>query len=207
MWSQRSGGGGTPTSHTPLTGPYDPRARGGGSSGHARARGKPQPQGKRATDRGCAGERNARPGPRADAVVTALDKLREAYFTAADGQRCMPNLEGTTNVSSALHAKNRVSRFSTSHIGFGRSTRLPFNRPHPSPHLAMGVRSAHARAGHALALQTNAGQGPNVWYVVVCKRGAARRARPRRPRATEGRSCLGSLSGRGGKVCARRSVY
>jgi hypothetical protein len=77
----------------------------------------------------------------------------------------------------------------------------PLNRPHPSPHLAeMGVRSAHARAraGHARAPRTDTGQGPNVWYVVVCSvcsGGAARRARPRRPRA----GLAGPASGRGGK--------
>ena len=45
---------------------------------------------------------------------------------AADGQQCMPNLAGTTHVRRP--PKNRVSRFSTSHNRFSRSTRLPLNR-------------------------------------------------------------------------------
>jgi hypothetical protein len=97
--------------------------------------------------------------------------------------------------------KNRFSRSSTSKSDSVVRRDSPFNRPHPSPRLAeMGVRSAHARAraGHARAPRTDTGQGPNVWYVVVCSvcsGGAARRARPRRPRA----GLAGPASGRGGK--------
>ena len=92
--------------------------------------------------------------------------------------------------------KNRFSRSSTSKPDSVVRRDSPLNRPHPSPHLAeMGVRSAHARARaeHARAPWMDTGQGPNVWYVVVCmywRRRASRAAPPAEGRTC--RSCLGS---------------
>ena len=96
---------------------------------------------------------------------------------------------------------------------FGRSQRLPLNRPHPSPHLGPSrdgrAQRARARADGARARSTDEhwSRTEHVWYVVVCKGGAARRARPRRPRA----GLAGPASGRGGNweavSCARGSAF